>query len=214
MALLFLERAFQAFEHDQLDLVMDDFRRYVQPPLRKYGQYIKQLMGQQFTSLDLPVHLAKHIRRKVSLPFNTWVAIGGDNRGYKKYLHLQLGINRQYVFFVIASLDHPPIEKMAIQHWQRYPQVLKHLPEDVVFIFDHTQYDYCLLKEIPLKDIFARVDQKKKADIMIGRILHRNDESLQSEEAFKAWLNQTLGDLRPLLALMVQSGAMTKMKES
>ena len=48
------------------------------------------------------MHIAKHLRRTAYPPESTWVAIGGDKRGYKKYPHFQIGINEHYVFFTLA----------------------------------------------------------------------------------------------------------------
>lgn len=193
--------AFQAFEQADVPAAMQAIRKYIQPVLRREGMSIKAMVEASLNLEELPIHVAKHIRRKVSLPFNTWVALGGDYRGYKQYIHLQLGINHQYVFAVIAAIDHPRFEQEVIATWQQAPQLLNQLGSDFQWIEDHTQLPYHSLSQVALSNLFQRPYQRQKADILIGRILTKGDPRLEDTAQFHTWVMETFQALLPLYAL-------------
>lgn len=201
MTLLFTDRTFDVFQQEDLSDFMDQNRKYIQPVLRKYGQIIREKLEDQAQFKDLPLHVAKHLRRRVKPPFNTWVSIGGDGRGYKKYCHLQLGINSDYVFCIIALIDHPPQEQEIIKAWQENSQLISDLDQDYVFIFDHRKLPYQPLKEMPLEEIFSRPLKSKKQDILIGKVLAKGHPILQDSVLFETWLLELVEDLRPLYQL-------------
>ena len=49
------------------------------------------------------VHVAKHARRTVNPPDDTWVAFAGDKRGYKKHCHFKLAVSRGAVRFLFEA---------------------------------------------------------------------------------------------------------------
>lgn len=197
---MFQSKHFEVFHQENVEDALNQIRRYVQSVLRKYGVRIQQQVLDKTIYDHIPVHVAKHIRRKVTMPFNTWVAVGGDGRGYKKYCHLQLGINRKYVFLVVALIDHPPYEKEIMQAWQAKSTLLDDLPEDFVFIDDHTDYPWRPLKNMTMSEIVARAQEEHKCDTMIGRLIEREDMEAMESEDFDAWVSETTDYLIPFLA--------------
>ncbi len=196
--MVFDNRAFQAFEKQTVEETMNDFRKYIQPQLRKYGQRIRQQLESQIGSQNIPIHLARHIRRKVTLPFNTWIAIGGNGRGYKQFCHLQLGINAEYVFLTLSLIDHPRYEEEIVKSWMKHSKLISNLPSDVVFIYDHTQLPYTSLENVLLAEMYERTQHNKKSDILIGRILSKNNSILEDRKEFETWLDETIQILCPL----------------
>ena len=198
---MFKELHFQAFDQMDAQEALHHIRRYIQPQLRKYGHVIHEAIIESTMFDQLPVHVAKHIRRKVTPPFNTWVSIGGDGRGYKKYGHVQLGMNQQYVFLVLALIDHPPYESEILSAWKAKGNIITSLPEDFVFIFDHTDYPWVPLQEITWTALEQRSQISHKADIMIGRLLERATIDTMTEASFQAWMIDTLHHLVPWITV-------------
>src|SRR5213594_483414 len=46
------------------------------------------------------MHVAKHARRTVNPPDDTWVAFAADRRGYKKHAHFKVALSRHCVRFL------------------------------------------------------------------------------------------------------------------
>ncbi|MGO3212439.1 MAG: DUF1054 family protein, partial [Ruoffia tabacinasalis] len=96
---IFTEEEFNLFNIKGLDTQMALIRSEIQPLFRYYGHFISEHIQTKLNSTEsLPVHVAKHIQRSVHELESTWCAIGGDNRGYKKYPHFQIGIKGEYLF--------------------------------------------------------------------------------------------------------------------
>jgi uncharacterized protein YktB (UPF0637 family) len=48
-------------------------------------------------------HVAKHMRRTVNPPDDTWVAFAADRRGYKKHCHFKVTVSRNAVRFLFEA---------------------------------------------------------------------------------------------------------------
>jgi uncharacterized protein YktB (UPF0637 family) len=48
-------------------------------------------------------HVAKHARRTVNPPDDTWVAFGPDKRGYKKSCHFKVAVSRHSIRFLFEA---------------------------------------------------------------------------------------------------------------
>ena len=94
---IFTDVTFEAFDIPDLATQMPIVRREIQPLFRYYGRILANHIDQSFKA-ELPIYIAKHIQRKVKPLRHTWVALGGDNRGYKKYPHFEIGINRHFIY--------------------------------------------------------------------------------------------------------------------
>lgn len=160
--------AFSVFDVDGLDGRMEAIRAQL---WHKYGRSIAEHV-QSRLELEQPlfVHVAKHLRRTAYAPESTWVAIGGDKRGYKKYPHFQIAINAQYVAIVLACIDNPLHEKGIAVDFSSRASDFDDLSFDYVLIADHTRVSYEALSEVDCKGFFERVASVKKAEWMIGRV--------------------------------------------
>lgn len=163
--------AFSVFDVDGLDGRMEAIRAQLWPLFNKYGRSIAEHV-QLRLELEQPlfVHVAKHLRRTAYAPESTWVAIGGDKRGYKKYPHFQIAINAQYVAIVLACIDNPLHEKEIAADFSSRASDFDDLSFDYVLIADHTRVSYEALSEVDCKGFFERVASVKKAEWMIGRV--------------------------------------------
>src|SRR3990172_11065138 len=78
---------------------MAAIRGQIQPKLfalaEEIGPKLKPIVGSE----AFP-HVAKHMRRTVNPPEDTWVAFGPEKRGYKKAQHFKLAISRHCVRFL------------------------------------------------------------------------------------------------------------------
>lgn len=72
---------------------MAAIREHIHPRLRELGEELAEPLAAQAGEPMFP-HVAKHARRSVNPPEDTWVAFGPEKRGYKKYPYVGVAISR------------------------------------------------------------------------------------------------------------------------
>ncbi len=65
-------------------------------------------------------HVAKHMRRTVNAPDDTWVAFAADKRGYKKHCHFKVAVSRGAVRFLFEAGPEHAGKKKWIAAWKRH----------------------------------------------------------------------------------------------
>jgi uncharacterized protein YktB (UPF0637 family) len=93
---------------------MTALRTRVRPKLEALGAALAPDLG-RLTGTELHPHVARHARRTVTPPDDTWVAFGPDRRGYKKAPHFKIAVSRHAVRFLFEL--GPELEAKAA--WQR-----------------------------------------------------------------------------------------------
>ncbi|MFA9460352.1 DUF1054 family protein [Thiohalorhabdus methylotrophus] len=72
---------------------MGAIRESIHPRLKELGEELAGPLAAQ-TGEPMFAHVAKHARRSVNPPEDTWVAFGPEKRGYKKYPYVGVAISR------------------------------------------------------------------------------------------------------------------------
>ncbi|MCB1213972.1 MAG: DUF1054 family protein [Deltaproteobacteria bacterium] len=72
---------------------MAAFKEKIRPKLIDLGEELKELLKSEM-DFDFYPHTAKHARRKVNPPDETWVALGPEKRGYKAYVWFGLCVGK------------------------------------------------------------------------------------------------------------------------
>ncbi|HEY8477694.1 MAG TPA: DUF1054 family protein [Chloroflexota bacterium] len=93
---------FAVFEIPDFEGRMAAIRSRVRPKLIALSGALADALSKQ-TGLTLFPHVAAHARRKVNPPPDTWLALARSNRGYKRYAHFAVGVQREgaYVRLVL-----------------------------------------------------------------------------------------------------------------
>ena len=93
---LFTAKDFRVFEISSFGRRMTALRSRISPKLSDIGAGLAPGLS---ALVDQPVHLhvAKHMRRRVNPPDDTWAAFGLDKRGYKKDAHFKVAVSRNCV---------------------------------------------------------------------------------------------------------------------
>jgi uncharacterized protein YktB (UPF0637 family) len=106
----FAEEDFETFELDEFEARMSTIKERIRPKLEQLGELLAPWLEAE-TGLEFHDHVATHARRRVNAPDATWVALGRNSRGYKKYAHFEVGIDLQglYVdFFLKGKAEDKP----------------------------------------------------------------------------------------------------------
>jgi uncharacterized protein YktB (UPF0637 family) len=83
---------FEVFKVEGFNERMQQIYALVRPKLLKLGDELAPELGRKLDTEFFP-HVAKHARRTVNPPPETWVAFGPSPRGYKRYGYLALCIS-------------------------------------------------------------------------------------------------------------------------
>ncbi len=87
MSVTFTQKDIGVFAIDGFAPRMEALKAQVRPKLTELGDALARDFTRQ-TGVPVYPHVAKHMRRTVNPPVETWVAFCFDKRGYKKYPHL------------------------------------------------------------------------------------------------------------------------------
>ncbi len=119
MATLGFNRAdFQVFRIEGFNERMAQLYACVQPKLLRLGDELAPQLARKL-HLELFPHVAKHARRTVNPPPETWCAFGPSPKGYKRYPYLGLCISRfgLHARVVVKSeADHRPEMASVLAH--------------------------------------------------------------------------------------------------
>src|SRR5215475_6498204 len=89
----FSDEDFRVFRIEGFSARMGEIYARVRPKLLRLGDQFAPELGHKL-EMDFFPHVAKHTRRSVNPPSETWSAFGPSPRGYKRYGYLALCISR------------------------------------------------------------------------------------------------------------------------
>jgi uncharacterized protein YktB (UPF0637 family) len=88
----FTANDFEVFKVEGFSARMEKIYAHVRPKLLRLGDELAPELGRKL-HLEFYPHVARHVRRTVNPPPETWVAFGPSPRGYKRYGYLALCIS-------------------------------------------------------------------------------------------------------------------------
>lgn len=134
----FQQQDFNIFHIDGLDGRMNAIQTRIQPKFKEIGKELTNFLSVQLGN-EMYLHIAKHARRTVNPPKDTWLAIASNKRGYKKHPHFQLGLFDDHLFIWLAFIYELPNKQEFAKNLLKHFNELKNLPEDFVISLDHTK---------------------------------------------------------------------------
>ncbi|MGZ9587047.1 YktB family protein [Paenibacillus marinisediminis] len=201
---------FDTFQIDGLEERMKAIQERIQPKFRAIGE---QLVGDAalLAGEEMYLHIAKHARRTVNPPKDTWLAIGPNKRGYKAHPHFQVGLFDDHVFIWLAFI-YETNHKSAIATTllNQLDEVRETVPADYVLSLDHMDkraVRFGSLDDAALQQTLLRFRDVKSSEWLVGRHLLPNDPALADGQAFMKLASETIHTLMPLYKLAVQSAS-------
>lgn len=200
----FNEKAFNVFTVDGLDERMAALKTEIRPKLETLGADLAPKLSEMVGS-DMYPHVAKHARRTVNPPNDTWVAWSSDKRGYKKHPHFQVGLWQTHLFVWFALIYESPLKVDFAKHaLPEVSMIKKSIPNNFVWSMDHTQPEADSnenVSEDELISMLERLQQVKKSEILCGIHIDRHDSLLQDGEKLQNRIIHTFETLTPLYRL-------------
>lgn len=194
----FTPHDFDTFKIDGLTERMEAIQTRIQPTFRQLGDALIDDV-QALVGSEMYVHIAKHARRTVNPPNDTWMAFAGNKRGYKKHPHFQIGLWDDHLFIWLAFIyELPNKTNMAATFLRHMDELDTIIPGDFIISQDHMKKDGVKKQELDFEKILTRFHDVKKAEFLVGRHLKPSDPILQDEEALLAFIKETYQTLIPI----------------
>lgn len=200
----FTSTDFEVFTVDGLEERMSAIKTNIHPKLEALGEQFAEYLSQQ-TDEKFFYHVAKHARRKVNPPNDTWVAFSTNKRGYKMLPHFQIGLWGTHAFIYFGLIYECPQKVETAHAFLEHLNDLKtNIPNDFVWSIDHTKPGVKLHKTLETEDLqkmIERLATVKKAELLVGIHISPEEFSAMTNEQFLAKIESTMQSLLPLYAI-------------
>jgi uncharacterized protein YktB (UPF0637 family) len=197
----FTNEDFDVFQIDGLEARMDGLKERIRPKLENLGQFFAPTLT-TLTGDEMFVHVAKHARRTINPPKDTWVAFANNTRGYKMLPHFQIGLWNTHLFIWFAVIyEAPQKEEIAARFTKKLNKIHKDIPKGFVWSLDHTKSESLpqgQLSKEDLREMFERLKNVKKAEILCGYEIKREDLLLLSVDDFLKQVEYVFTKVAPL----------------
>lgn len=196
---------FDVFSIEGLENRMDALQHTIQPKFGVVGEQISAYLSSHGTS-EFFAHIAKHARRTVNPPKDSWVAFAPAKRGYKALPHFQVGLWGTHLFIILAVIYENPDKKGIAERLTQNSETLTSLPEDFVISGDHMKPDALKLSEIKrdgVESLLERLKTVKKAELVIGKHFPREAATTLSKSEFFKIAEQTIDQLLPVYDVII-----------
>lgn len=197
----FKEEDFSIFLIEGVTERMAAIKETIQPKFQVIGQdLVKSLTDEALQ--DMYLHIAKHARRKVNPPQDTWLAICDNKRGYKQHPHFQVGLFDDHLFIWLAYIyEMPNKEKIATTLLNQLDQLESIIPQDYVISQNHLQKQAFPKDDINLETTLIRFRDIKKSDLLIGKQIPATSPILKDSDALMNEIRNTCSQLLPIYKL-------------
>ena len=197
MKVYFDKTDFEIFDIEGLDERMAAVRERIQPVFQHLGDTHRAHVN-DYTQFNGSFHIAQHRRRTTNPPESTWSAFGGNKRGYKKYPHIQVGINQEHIFMFLSIIDNPKHELAMGEFLLQHRSIWNDLPDDYYVSKDHTKAEIQKADRENVEKTLKRLIKVKKGEFMLGRVLSPHSPELNNEQEQAEFFRKTLTGLLPI----------------
>ncbi|PLR97435.1 YktB family protein [Bacillus sp. T33-2] len=200
----FTNKDFDVFKIEGLDERMDALKLNIRPKLEQLGQLFAPSLSAG-SGDEMFSHVAKHARRTINPPKDTWVAFAANSRGYKMLPHFQIGLWESHLFIWFAVIyEAPNKEEFGQKLDANLHNIYNEIPEDFYWSADHTKPDvirHGSLTVEELHSLFNRLQTVKKAEILCGYVIPREEAVQMSPEKLINKIEVVFKELLPLYKL-------------
>lgn len=202
--LRFTEEDFHTFTIEGLDARMDVLKETVRPKLQGLGEHFAPVLS-ALAGDDMFVHVAKHARRSVNPPDDSWVAFANNKRGYKKLPHFQIGLWETHVFVWFALIYESPLKQEYGKLFKEHLSEIKStIPDGFFWSADHTKPEASKQSDLGkegLEKLFDRLENVKKAEALCGIQLSKEQVLKMNEQEFLSEIESSFEKLAFLYRL-------------
>ncbi|MBI2215829.1 MAG: DUF1054 family protein [Candidatus Rokubacteria bacterium] len=198
---------FDVFSVKGFEPRMAAIRARIRPKLESLATSLAPALGKSAGS-EVFAHVAKHARRTVNPPDDTWVAFGPDTRGYKKHPHFKVAISRNAIRFLFEiGPEHADKTRWAAAWKKSAPKlapVLGRAKGLAWFRNEHDEEPAAWLADLSADAIGALADEvsrKRDGQLVIGRVVAAPEAAKWADTQYRDAALETFRALAPLYRL-------------
>ena len=198
---------FKVFDVKGFEPRMGQIRARIRPKLETLGKSLAPAVGRSVGG-DTFAHVAKHARRTVNPPDDTWVAFAPDKRGYKKHCHFKLAVSRHCVRFLFEIGPEHAEKKRWAAAWKRnagkLSPVLRRVKTLAWFKNEHDETPAAALGDMTpdaLIELADEIVRTRDGQLVLGRAVTADEASRWSEAQYRQAALDTFRALIPLYRL-------------
>lgn len=197
----FTNSDFSVFSIEGFEPRMRALKTLLQPKLNDLGHYFAPALS-AITNDEMIAHVAKHARRKINPPIDTWVAFANNPRGYKMLPHFQVGLWGTHLFIWYAVIYEAP-NKIEIGNKleANINDIYSNIPDHFVWSDDHTKpsaIQHGKMSKGELLELFRKPQKVKKAEILCGLHIDREKVVNMNPSVLLQTIEDALIQLVPL----------------
>jgi uncharacterized protein YktB (UPF0637 family) len=198
---------FKVFDEPGFKPRMSAIRERIRPKLEAIGHSLTQGV-ERATGGDVFPHVARHARRTVNPPDDTWVAFGPDARGYKKHCHFKVAVSRHAVRFLFEVGPEHGDKKRWAAAWKknapRLAPVLRRVKGLAWFKNEHDEDAAAPLADLTSDQLAQLADEltgTRDGQLVLGRVVPATEASRWTEAQYRDAALETFRALAPLYRL-------------
>jgi uncharacterized protein YktB (UPF0637 family) len=198
---------FKVFDMTGFTPRMEAIRTRIRPKLEVLGRSLAPAVGRSVGE-DTFAHVARHARRTVNPPDDTWVALGPDARGYKKHCHFKLAVSRHCVRFLFEVGPEHDDKKRWAAAWRKnagkLAPVLRRMKDLAWFENEHDETPATALADVApdaFLDIADALVRGRDGQVVLGRAVAAEEAQRWTEAQYRAAALDTFRALVPLYRL-------------
>ena len=198
---------FKVFEIEGFAPRMNAIKQRIRPKLEAVGRELAPHVGRLG---DAPAftHVAKHARRTVNAPDDTWVAFAGDKRGYKKHCHFKVAVSRGAVRFLFEVGPELADKKRWVATWKRdapkLVPVLRRARGLAWFKNEHDETPSAILSDLSADAVTKLADEllrTRDGQLVLGRVFSAAEAARWKPADYARAARETFAVLSPLYRL-------------
>jgi len=203
----FVAGDFRIFDVKGFKPRMTEIRARLRPKLDAFGGSLAPAVSRSIGA-DVFAHVAKHARRTVNPPDDTWVALGPDARGYKKHPHFKIAVSRSCVRFLFEiGPEHAEKRSWAAAWTKSAPKVgpvLRRVKHLAWFKNEHDETPSAPLVDLTpekLGELADELTRTRDGQLVVGRVVSADEAARWTEAQYRAAALETFRALAPLYRL-------------
>jgi uncharacterized protein YktB (UPF0637 family) len=153
-------------------------------------------------------HVAKHMRRTVNPPDDTWVAFAADKRGYKKHCHFKVAVSRGAVRFLFEAGPEHARKKRWVAAWKRHAPklvpVFRRAKGLAWFKNEHDEAPAAVLSDLSAEEVARLADEllrRRDGQLVLGRVVSADEAARWKPADYSRAARETFCLLAPLYRL-------------
>ena len=198
---------FKIFEIEGFTPRMEAIKVRIRPKLEAIGRDllpdVARIAGKQAFA-----HVARHMRRTVRPPDDTWVAFTIDKRGYKKHCHFKVAVSRGAVRFLFEAGPEHARKKRWASAWKRQgpklAPVLRRAKGLAWFRNEHDEAPAAILADLPPEHVARLGDEltrTRDGQVVLGRAVTAQEAARWKPRDYSRAARETFQLLAPLYRL-------------